>query len=541
MRLLEQQTALGELSVFDPGDTLVTLWLTSSLVVSPGQEDTVRLEVTLKSHSQHTGFGVMVEDSSLFVLRDLSSGSTVPAIGDTAESVEQPVFPMGSGFADLKQPAQPPLLCLQSRLPESIVAGDDSVPLVELALDYNAPWDYSSILVTDLRLAVLDTLNRALDTHQLFDRIGFALPGEPAQYASSIELVGGLTVFHMGDGGIVVEPGESATIELIADIEADTPYDHFVLRMHDAGTVAIADATDPATHPGFEEAAGCEGIFPFESSPTSVYLPAGVPSLDIVPIATQIGAPGQKGITVIHGDLSYETSIPQGDLLLVEVTGSVLRRAGSSAEAFAAGEVFEAVHLVSGSEVVATDSVFAGGGVMLEADTEYVISRDTDHTLRITCDLLESVEPANYFLEFEDNTFMELADRNLSTTVYPDVTGAGFPLRSAEISIAPDNLAGSFTNYPNPFNPARGEVTTIGFYIYDDATIDIEIFTITGELVKKVVTNSERAQGVHQEDEWSGLNAEGLGVLPGTYLCRITATYSSGAVESCRRKVMVIR
>jgi len=136
---------------------------------------------------------------------------------------------------------------------------------------------------------------------------------------------------------------------------------------------------------------------------------------------------------------------------------------------------------------------------------------------------------------------MELADRNLETTAYPGIPGAVFPLRSAEISIASDNLADSFTNYPNPFNPARGEETTIGFYITESARVDIEIFTITGDLVKKVVSNSERPQGAYHEDAWAGLNAEGLGVLPGTYLCRITAAYASGRVESCRRKVMVIR
>jgi len=71
--------------------------------------------------------------------------------------------------------------------------------------------------------------------------------------------------------------------------------------------------------------------------------------------------------------------------------------------------------------------------------------------------------------------------------------------------------------------------------------VDIEIFTITGDLVKKVAYDSERSQGAHQEDTWAGLNAENLAVLPGTYLCRITAAYASGRVESCRRKVMVIR
>jgi hypothetical protein len=293
--------------------------------------------------------------------------------------------------------------------------------------------------------------------------------------------------------------------------------------------------------PGLEEAPGCEGLFPFETGTASIYLPAGTPELNIVPVATKIGAPGETNVSVFSGDLSYETSSPQGDLVLVNLTGEVLKRTPSGDVPIAAADVFGAVHLLSGDVLIATDSLLAGTGIALVPALEYVISRGTEHSLRIACDLHASAEPGNYVIEFGDYTFMEFADRNLEATEYPDVPGTAFPLRSAEISIAEGDLAGSFTNYPNPFNPARGEETTIGFYINESARVDIEIFTITGDLVKKVAWNSEKSEGAHQEDTWAGLNAEGLGVLPGTYLCRITATYASGRVESYRRKVMVIR
>jgi hypothetical protein len=541
VRLLKHQTPLGELASFVPGGTLLTLWLTSPLVVSPGQDDTVKVEVTLKPQSQHTGFGLTIADSSLFVLRDLSSGSTVPAVGDTADGIGQPVFPMTSGFAELRQPARPPEICLTSMLGASIVAGDDSVSLVELDLDYDAAGDCSPVVVTYIKVSVLDTLDRSLDPRQLFDRIGFAMPDGQAQYAPSIELQGGYTIFDFGDEGLEAAPGQALTVRLIADIEADTPYDHFLLRIHEAGMIGIADATDPAVGPGFEEAPGCAGIFPFETGSASIYLPAGTPELELLPVSAQMGVPGGKDVKVLVAELTYETKSPQGDLVLVSMTGALLMRTASGDASVAAADVFDAVHLVSGDDVVATDSVLSGNDISLVPAAEYVISRGVEHTLGIVCDLSASVESGNYLIEFSDGAFMELADRNLATTVYPVLAGGGFPIRSAEISVADDDLAGSFTNYPNPFNPARGEETTIGFYIGESARVDIEIFTVTGDLVKKVAWNSERSEGTHQNDTWSGLNEEGLGVLPGTYLCRITATYASGKVESCRRKVMVIR
>jgi hypothetical protein len=541
VELLQQQTPLAELTSFTYGDSLLTLWLTSPLVVSPGHQDTVRIEVTLKSQSQYTGFGVTIEDSSLFVLRDLSSGSTVPAVGDTAADVIQPVFPMTSGYAGLRQPARSPEICLSSGLNDGIVAGDDSVSLLRLDLSYDASGDYSPVVLEYVKVSVLDTLGRSLDPGQLFDRIGFALAGGQARYATSIELEGGYTLFRFGDDGLEVPPGGELAVNLIGDIEADTPYDHFLMRIHGAGMIGIADATDPGASPGFEEAPGCEDIFPFETGSASIYLPAGTPEFEVISVATRIGAPGGQDLKVFVGELTYETDSPQGDLVLVSMTGDVLSRTGSGDTHVSAAEVFDAVHLMSGDEIVATDSVLTGSGIRLLPGSEYVISRGVEHTLEIVCDLSPSVAAGNYVIEFGDVAFMRLADRNLATDVYPDLVGADLPVRSAEISVANEDLAGSFTNYPNPFNPARGEHTTIGFYISESARVDIEIFTVTGELVKKVAWNEDKSEGPHQDDTWSGLNEDGLGVLPGTYLCRITARYSSGRTETCRRKVMVIR
>jgi flagellar hook assembly protein FlgD len=101
-------------------------------------------------------------------------------------------------------------------------------------------------------------------------------------------------------------------------------------------------------------------------------------------------------------------------------------------------------------------------------------------------------------------------------------------------------LASSFSNWPNPFNPGY-EATTIGFVLEEEAHVDIEIFTITGELVKTIATGVHSPAGAHDDHAWTGLNNSGHVVIPGTYLCRVTARYSSGRVEDVKRKVAVIR
>jgi hypothetical protein len=48
-------------------------------------------------------------------------------------------------------------------------------------------------------------------------------------------------------------------------------------------------------------------------------------------------------------------------------------------------------------------------------------------------------------------------------------------------------------NYPNPFNPA----TQISFYLPLDLKVSVKIYDITGRLVKTLINNEQRSEGVH--------------------------------------------
>jgi hypothetical protein len=161
--------------------------------------------------------------------------------------------------------------------------------------------------------------------------------------------------------------------------------------------------------------------------------------------------------------------------------------------------------------------------------------------LSLSCDIKDDAPEGNYVIRFSDSLFVDIADKNLSTAVYPILSGMSYPVYGAEISLAAAGLENSFSNYPNPFNPARGQKTTIAFTLTDDAYIDIEIFTVTGDEVRRIAVNDFRESGTHQTDTWSGANGIGQPVIPGTYYCRITARYVSGRTESFKRKIAVVR
>ncbi len=70
-------------------------------------------------------------------------------------------------------------------------------------------------------------------------------------------------------------------------------------------------------------------------------------------------------------------------------------------------------------------------------------------------------------------------------------------------------------NYPNPFNPT----TTISFSLSQASKIELDIYNIKGQLVKRLV-NDFYPSGKH-EIVWCGMNEIGHEVSSGVYLCRL--------------------
>jgi len=66
-------------------------------------------------------------------------------------------------------------------------------------------------------------------------------------------------------------------------------------------------------------------------------------------------------------------------------------------------------------------------------------------------------------------------------------------------------------NYPNPFNP----ITKIKFHIEQQQHVNLEIFEVTGKLIRKLIDNNMNA-GSH-ELFWDGRDGKGNAVHSGIY------------------------
>ncbi|MCK4680599.1 T9SS type A sorting domain-containing protein [bacterium] len=72
-------------------------------------------------------------------------------------------------------------------------------------------------------------------------------------------------------------------------------------------------------------------------------------------------------------------------------------------------------------------------------------------------------------------------------------------------------------NYPNPFNP----VTRIEFDLPEPAAITLDIFDVTGRLVRTLVDGYDTAG--RKQAFWDGTDERGRSVASGIYYCRMTA------------------
>jgi len=139
-------------------------------------------------------------------------------------------------------------------------------------------------------------------------------------------------------------------------------------------------------------------------------------------------------------------------------------------------------------------------------------------------------------LSFEDTQVEEnVTYQYYVTGVYPSgesgisniVTAIVRPLSDNDIvGVAVTRLAG---NYPNPFNPT----TTISFDMASEGNVVIEVYSVKGQLVRKLV-NGVRGVGSYKV-VWDGRDDSGRGVSSGVYFYRMV----TGDYKNVKKMVMV--
>lgn len=538
--LSRQQTIIGQLSPTQFDTTTVEIVLNLPITLSPNQIDSIDVVVHVSPASAEPGFQIAISDSTRFSIRDLTSGSALVAASDTLLTTGL-VFPMNSGWTTMQQPAADPQICITSALVAAVVTGVDSLPLLDLTLIQPAGAGYSGTRVRQLALSVKDSLGNTLDPNNLFDRIGVSLSPGIVWYQPFVQVIGGRAVFTLTDSSLLLQPGDSLAVRLIADIEADVPYDHFGLSLTASTNIDLFDAVDSTHLPNLSTTFGCSTGFPFQTAFTQILLPAGRPTWTPQAASTQAIFPLQTSVNIFSANLDYINSSAKAELGIRALRAGFWRRTGAGLTAAATASVFDVVHLFLSGVNVASDSILAADSLVFVLPTEFDVSTGSQHTFELRGDIRAGAALGNYLLQFGDSSFLEVVDKGRSVQVFPLLSAGNYPVWSAELSLIAADLKSSFSNYPNPFIPSRAEITRFAYVLAEDATLDIKIYTTTGSAVRDLARDLFRASGSYTDLTWDGLNERGLPVAPGVYLCKVTARYSSGQTDRFIRRIAVLR
>jgi hypothetical protein len=520
-------------------EIILNIPFTSVLTINPGITDSIAVIASINDNAVYSAFMLSIEDSTSFVARDVSSGAIIDAKTDEQYLPSGSIFPMESEIVNLFAPADDLEVCPSAISPASIISGSDNIALVEFSFNYEASAINAPIVVNNVYLSVIDSLNRPLDPGQLFDRIGYSINDSATIYEPFFHHVGGRIEFQFGESGINLNPGDALTIRLMADIEMDTPYDHFVMILENNALVPVDDV-DSNNIPDLIFTGGCSDTLPFLSRPSRIFAPAGRPIISIYDNPTRVVYRGQNNIPLFEGEIQYNGTSLLGDLNLMGINGQLFKRESVSKNVWAAQNTFAKIRFFIDDIELAEDSIFSGDTISLTFVSNYSVKNGDKHKISIMADLSPNIQCGNYLLSFEDSTFIDIIDENLGTTMYPVINNISYPIALTEITVVENTLSSSFSNYPNPFMPSDGP-TTIAYVLPTPAYINIDIYTVTGDLVARLVRNEYRSAGAYQDVNWGGTNDAGQGVLSGAYFCSISARFVDGKTESVRRKVAIVR
>ncbi|MEW5874875.1 MAG: Ig-like domain-containing protein [Candidatus Zixiibacteriota bacterium] len=540
VRLSRAGFALATIS--SPAATAGTLAidLSAPLILSPGETEFVELHVSVDPQVTASGFRVVIPDSTAFVCRDLSSGLPRLAVSDALAAADSAVFPIRSAYTHLRDPAAPLGICLEATLPPSVISGSRGVALARLQASYPAHPAASPVVLNAVKFLALDTLGRVLDPLSLFDRVGYRIDGGPIQYLSAFGLSQGAVDLVIPGDELRLEPGNETVVELIADLESDAPYDHFLISISDPGSFSGYDGTDANVPLVLAAGDQCELSWPFSTGAAGIILPAGRPALHLASGPANL-APLGAGVNALEGRIDYTYGESQGTLLLDRLAIHLTKRDASSSAAFPFAAVFESLTLLAGGDPVVAAISWQSDLVTLDISPPIPIAHGGILELTISGVVSAQAPVGNYAVSLLDSTAVVLRDAELGATAYVVTPDGPFPLRGTELSVAAPDLAASFTTFPNPFNPLLEESATVGYVLPADAEVDITIYSITGGIVRRLAERLQQAAGAHNSERWDGRNDGGDLVVPGTYFCQLRAVLSTSATQTHRRKVVVLR
>lgn len=503
-------------------DSLVILQLSPPVLVPGGATLTLRLTGDIAATPPFGPVRVEVGSTSLFDARDANTGAAI-GVSLTSGALGAEIGILGA--------AETVNLAGLARLPEAVPQGAAGIDALRLTIRHPGETGTAPIAVDTLRVDFFDNQRVALDPSAYLDALRVLAGGAELAEIGRPSAADGVVTVPIP--AVTLEPGQSATLDLQFDIRPDAPAR--TLEMSLAGDGLFAH--DEVRSAPVAVVADNGGSLPLTSGTTRIILAADELIVAANNRLPAILAPQAEAFPVLALGLANPADVASG---AVEVHELTFHQCASATARL--GRVAALARLTSAGEVWAEAELATDATSFLLAGSEPLrIAAGEELEVILEIELRSDPPGGTVALELSaEDILARPADATTTTVFVAAASGQSFPLQSAAATLSAADLAGSYANFPNPFQAGR-EATTFVYSLPDDATVTLRLLTPHGESVATLLDHVPVAAGLRQTDQWDGRNGNGKTVRNGVYIAELTAEFADGRSERVLRKVAVVR
>ena len=515
---------LADRTVFATDGATLTVLLNPPLSVPANTP----LELAVLGDIALSGVGTFrteLGDSSAFDARDAVTGNTIPVLYTAPPLVGSAVL--------IERTAETIAVRGVPMLPAQLTVGRIGVPALSATLRHPGSAGTARIRADSLVIQVRNESRQPLVPATYVSRLRLLWNGTEIASRSDPPSFGGSVGISLA--GSLLEPGDSAVVQLVIDITPSAPEGFLELMVFDTG-IRTVDANLESNVVAQPES-GAE--LPASSGLTRLVPPARQLVVDLrdgMPAALAAdGSPISVGVIVLANPAaSSSDSIFVDHLVLLSSDGSFAPRPmGASVarvQAFVNGSLWAESDALTPDSLVATlaapTRLGVPAGQTIEIELRVLPNASERTGFRVGCDAdgIGVVQPGGALLHVDTQA----------------ASGRTFPLWTEIGTPSSLTLRESYANFPNPFHAGRA-TTTFAYYMRTIGHVTIRVYTATGDAVATLLDATTRGPGMVQSDLWDGRNGGGHIVRNGVYIAELSVEYDDGSRERVLRKVAVLR
>ncbi len=514
-----------DIAVADHDSSVILLALNTPMNVPVDTPVAIHILTDLADPTTAGAIQLRLVDLSQFQVRDGNSGAAVPVYLATDPAVGPPVV--------IQQIATEIMAQGDPLLPAELVIGARQVDSIAISLRHPGAANVAAIQIESLVVQSRD------ENRDLVSPTGFIDALRVLQDDAIIGAINNPT----GNGfmtipltGVILQPGE--TVDLTLSLDLDVLASRRSLELLVAGDgIQASDVNVGLPVTAIPESGE---VFPLTSGLTRLLESADEFRVGFASLMPAVLLGSSTVIPAARITLRNPSEDGMGSIGLTSLT---IHSADAQLGETLIGESVEEVRLYRASEL------WASSGVLSPTDTVAVIlapgatvigpTNTIELELAVVYRAQTSAGSIRLGFDEEDVGLVVPQGTPVSVQVRPE-PGQTFPFWSESGSFSAAGLAGSYSNFPNPFAAGR-EQTTFVFALEQPAAVTLRLLTAHNRAVISLLDNEQRSAGLHQTDFWDGRNGRGGAVQNGVYIAELIVVYADGSKERIRRKVAVVR